>query len=458
MSRHDISRDPRRVRLERRSGSAAAGGTVSDIRQGSLTHASPRGRDALTGALLREELHAALDAAALEAQRKGGSLAVCRLDLDQFRVVNDVHGAEAGDRILASVAAAMAERLRASDALGRVGSDEFAVILPGTGPDAARAVGEALLSAIRAIRLEDIHVTASIGVAAVAAEPVGEELLAEADGALLAAKNAGRDRVVFAEPGNGVRDRARESLSWVARVRRALETGGLELHAQPIIGLDPARGVQERHELLVRLQGDDGVPVAPGEFLPSAERFGQIQAIDGWVVGRALDLLRRTGEGGPVLHVNLAPASIGDGELMAFTERALVASGIRRERLVFEITETAAIGDLAAARATVGRLRRLGCTIAIDDFGMGFGSFSHLKHIPFDMVKIAGEFVHEVTTSRVDRLTVEAVAQVARGMGMSTVAEYVGDDATLDVLRDMRVDFAQGFHTGEPQPVADLWR
>lgn len=371
-------------------------------------------------------------------------------------MVNDVHGADAGDRVLAGVARAITHRLRSTDHLGRVGSDEFAVILPGTAADAARAVAEALLAAIRAIRMDDIHVTASIGVAA-SADPVASELLAEADTALLAAKQSGRDRVVFAEPGNNARANARQSLSWVARVRRALETGGLELHAQPIIGLDEHDGGRERHELLVRLSSDDGEPVPPAEFLPSAERFGQIQAIDGWVVGRALDLLDRTGDDGPILHVNLAPASVGDADLMAFTERALVASAVSPERLVFEITETAAIGDVTAARATVERLRGIGCTIAIDDFGMGFGSFSHLKQIPFDMLKIAGEFVHEVTTSTVDRLTVEAVAQVARGMGMTTVAEYVGDDATVDLLREMRVDYAQGFHTGIPTPVSDLW-
>ena len=436
---------------------AAGACTIADIRQGSGNRIpTASGRDPLTGALVREGLHAALDEAAHDARVGGTTLAVCRLDLDQFRIVNDVHGAEAGDRVLARVAKAIRDRLRSTDRLGRVGSDEFAVILPGTSADAARAVAEALLAAIRAIRMDDIHVTASIGVAA-AGEPVASELLAEADGALLAAKQAGRDRIVFAEPGNNARARARQSLSWVARVRRALETGGLELHAQPIVGLDPAGGARERHELLVRLSGDDGRPVAPGEFLPSAERFGQIQAIDGWVVGRALDLLAQTGDDGPVLHVNLAPASVGDPDLMAFLERALVASAVRPDRLVFEITETAAIGDVMAARATVERLRGIGCTIAIDDFGMGFGSFSHLKQIPFDMLKIAGEFVHEVTTSTVDRLTVEAVAQVARGMGMTTVAEYVGDDATVALLREMRVDFAQGFHTGIPTPVAGLW-
>ena len=405
---------------------------------------------------MREGLHAALDEAASDARETGAPLALCRLDLDQFRVVNDVHGAEVGDLILARVAKAIMDRLRATDDLGRVGSDEYAVILPGPTADAARAVAEALLTAIRAIRMDDVHVTASFGVAATT-QPVASELLAEADGALLAAKQSGRDRIVFAEPGNTARALARESLSWVARVRRALETGGLELHAQPIVGLNPQRTARERHELLVRLKGDDGVPVAPGEFLPSAERFGLIQAIDGWVVGRALDLLGRTGDDGPILHVNLAPTSIGDADLMAFTERAVVASGIQPERLVFEITETAAIGDVTAARATVERLRGFGCTIAIDDFGMGFGSFSHLKQIPFDMLKIAGEFVHEVTTSTVDRLTVEAVAQVARGMGMTTVAEYVGDDDTVALLREMRVDYAQGFHTGAPRPVAGLW-
>jgi EAL domain-containing protein (putative c-di-GMP-specific phosphodiesterase class I) len=235
-------------------------------------------------------------------------------------------------------------------------------------------------------------------------------------------------------------------------VREALETGGLDLHAQPIVPL-AHEGAPLRYELLVRLR--DAPELASAELVAAAERFGQIQAVDGWMVARAIGLLTETED--LVLHVNLAAASIGDPELMTFLERTVLAAGIAPGRLVFEVTETAAIADIAAARSVVERLRATGCRFALDDFGAGFATFTVLKQLPFDLLKIDGEFVRDLPGSLVDRLAVEAMVGIARGLGMATVAEYVSGDETLSLLRELGVDHAQGYHVGAPRPAADVF-
>jgi diguanylate cyclase (GGDEF)-like protein len=410
------------------------------------------GCDPLTGALTRDRLRWAVNRALAVRE----PAAVCVVDLDNFRFVNEVHGHTVGDRLLTAAAAAIAACLRPRDLLGRIGADEFALVLPATDAAGALAMAEHVLTAVRtgarvSAALEDVRITASIGVAAF--EPActlsATGVLAEADLAMIAAKTAGRDRLAVADLAAARTDDVRDSLRWSGRIREALESGGLTLQGQPIVPL--AGPGPERIELLVRLRDAD---VRPAEFLATAERFGQIQAIDGWVVARALDLLARTRE--VVLHVNLAAASIGDGHLTAFIERAMRATAIDPARLVFEITESAAIIDVPAVRTAITRLRDVGCAVALDDFGAGFASFAHLKELPFDMLKIDGRFVRDLPTSPVDRLAVAAMATIARGLGMTTVAEYVGDDDTLSLLRELGVDHAQGYHVGAPRPVDDL--
>jgi diguanylate cyclase (GGDEF)-like protein len=416
------------------------------------------GRDPLTGALARDRLHEEVSRAVAGVARFGEPAAVCLIGLDNLREVNAVHGHDGGDHVLAQAATAMAERLRETDALGRVGADEFIAVLPRTGADDARAVAEELLAAIRVSArvpgAEALRITASAGIAVLqpGRDATPADLLAEAEGAMLAAKRAGRDRLTLAEPGGAASGSARERLNWAARIRDALEGGGLELHAQPIVALTHEADQADRHEVLVRVRGDS---TAPAAFLATAERHGQIQAIDGWVVTQALDLLGRTE--GTVLQVNLAAASVGDHELTAFIERAVRASGVDPARLVFEITETAAIADLAGVRIAVERLRELGCAFALDDFGAGYASFAYLKQLPFDMLKIDGQFVRDLPSNLVDRLAVGAIATVARGLGMATVGEYAGDDDTLSLLRALGVDHAQGFHVGRPRPVDEHW-
>jgi EAL domain-containing protein (putative c-di-GMP-specific phosphodiesterase class I) len=233
------------------------------------------------------------------------------------------------------------------------------------------------------------------------------------------------------------------------RIRTALAEDRFELHAQPIVALAEDDDTPA-FELLLRMRSDAGELVPPATFLPIAERFDLIGAIDRWVVARAITLVRAH----PVtLSVNLSGRTMGDADFARWLEELLTDTPVPAGRLIVEITETAAIVNLERARALADTLRRLGCRLALDDFGAGFASFAYLKHLRFDVLKIDGEFVRGLRDNPTDRLVVEAVVRIARGLGTPSLAEFVGDDATLDAVRELGVDYAQGFHLGRPVPV-----
>jgi EAL domain-containing protein (putative c-di-GMP-specific phosphodiesterase class I) len=282
-------------------------------------------------------------------------------------------------------------------------------------------------------------------------------VLVNADIAMYEAKEAGRDRCVLLDATEGPQTQMHARLTWSERIRSALEEERFQLFHQPI--LDVRKGEVTHHELLVRLPGDSGELIPPGTFLYIAEQFGLIQAIDSWVVGQAAQLIRRLhAEGEHVtLSVNLSGASITDTALLETVERVIRETGIDPHALIFEVTETAAIVNIDKARRFAERLAELGCAFALDDFGAGFGSFYYLKHLPFDYLKIDGDFIRQLPASKPDQLTVKAIVQIAHGLGKKTVAEFVGDDATLRLLGRFGVDFAQGYHTGRPVAVAETW-
>jgi EAL domain-containing protein (putative c-di-GMP-specific phosphodiesterase class I) len=245
-------------------------------------------------------------------------------------------------------------------------------------------------------------------------------------------------------------------MTWGEQIREALEEDRFTLYAQPIVPLQP--GGRTRHELLVRMVGRDGDVIPPSAFLPVAERFDLVQEIDRWVVRRAIELLAERARIGDdvMFDVNLSAKSLGDADLPASIAQQLQAAGVDPSRLVFEVTETAAIVNVDRARQFARRLGELGCGFALDDFGAGFASFYYLKHLPFDFLKIDGEFVESLTDSTTNQLVVQAVVSIARGLGKQTIAEYVGDEETLQLLRRYGVDYAQGFHVGRPVPVEEI--
>ena len=429
--------------------------------EGQLQHLADH--DPVTGLFNRRRFDEELTRELASAQRYRTGGAVLALDLDNFKYINDTLGHSAGDELIVSVAKILRGRLRDSDTVARLGGDEFAVILPHVDERQARRVADDLLEAIRREAIVSTvkgsrRTTASIGVALFPAQPAGlssEELLVEADIAMYDAKEAGRDQACLFDADSSRQLSLQARMTWVDEIREALDEDRFTLYAQPIVSLN---GGSTRHELLVRMLGRDGDIIPPGTFLPVAERFDLVQDIDRWVVGRAIELLGEHERRGHdvCFSVNLSAKSLGNADLPALIARRLAAHGADPSRLVFEITETAAIVNLDRAKQFARRLHELGCGFALDDFGAGFASFYYLKHLPFDLLKIDGEFVESLADSATNQLVVQSLVTIARGLGKQTIAEYVGDEQTLEMLRDYGVDFAQGFHVGRPVPLAEI--
>jgi diguanylate cyclase (GGDEF)-like protein/PAS domain S-box-containing protein len=418
--------------------------------------------DPLTGLLNRRSFERELERHVALVSRYGARGAAIVLDLDHFKTINDTLGHSAGDELIARVARALRTRLRESDVLARLGGDEFAVLLPEGGRAEAVEVAHGILEAVRgqAVLASSGHarrVSASLGIALFdrVRRLSGEAVLVEADLAMYEAKEAGRDRYAIATPGDDESPLGAR-ISWADLIRDALAEDRFVLHAQPIV--DVASGRTGQYELLLRMVDPAGELIAPGAFLPVAERFDLIGEIDRWVVRRAIAMLAEATAAGHdiTLEVNLSGSSTGDPELLALVERELGAAGVDPARLIFEITETTAVANIPAAQDFAARLAELGCRFALDDFGAGFGSFYYLKHLPFDYLKIDGEFVRHCASDRTDQLVIQAVVDIARGLGKRTIAEQAGDDATVALLRRLGVDQAQGYHLGRPAPL-DEW-
>jgi EAL domain-containing protein (putative c-di-GMP-specific phosphodiesterase class I) len=270
------------------------------------------------------------------------------------------------------------------------------------------------------------------------------------------AKAHGHDRVVTYTMDEGQKARATAKVTWAQRIRDALEDDRFVLHWQPI--LDLSTGAVSQGELLLRMRGDDDELIAPGAFLPAAERLGLIHEIDRWVVCRAIRVIADQRDPHPLpVAINLSGTSIaGDAELTRLIESELAHAAVDPSRLIFEITETAAIANMSEARAFADNIGRIGCGLALDDFGTGFGSFYYLKHLPVDYIKLDGEFIQNLPRTDFDKHMVKAIVELARGLRIKTIAESVADDQTIQMLRQHGVDYAQGYHVGRPCPLSDI--
>ncbi|MEA2182956.1 MAG: hypothetical protein QOF69_2141 [Solirubrobacteraceae bacterium] len=417
--------------------------------------------DALTGLLNRRSFDREIEAHVVRVRRFGATGAVLILDLDHFKYYNDTQGHNAGDRLIVKIAHGLRSRLRETDVIARLGGDEFAILLPQEDYDKAEIVARALLQHVcehtPPVTLgESRQITASIGIASFAdgERLSAEEMMVNADLAMYDAKEHGRDRIAQYRTDQHERPRIESQNTWATRITDALAHDRFELHAQPIVPFGCNGPAQ--FELLLRMRDPDGGLTAPDAFLYIAERLGLIQEIDRWVVAQAIDLLAAHRSAGRDLRleVNLSGYTIGDPALLELIERRLDETAVPPDRLIFEITETAAVANLPQATAFAERLSQLGCRLALDDFGAGFGSFHYLKHLPFDYLKIDGEFVRDCTANETDRILISAVVQIARGMRKRTIAEYVEDQETVEVLSRLGVDYGQGFHLGRPAPLA----
>jgi diguanylate cyclase (GGDEF)-like protein/PAS domain S-box-containing protein len=425
--------------------------------------------DALTGLTNRREFERLLRRAIDDQAQVGVEYALLYLDLDQFKVINDTCGHAAGDQLICQVSWVIDQKIRSGDVLARLGGDEFGVLLTSCPQRAALSVAESIRRSISDLRFtwegRVFQVNASIGVLALAeALPTVDDALSAADQACYLAKDNGRNRVqCYRADDQEMRARHGE-MQWVERLNTALELNRFALFAQEICPVASSPTISSgpgppRFEILLRLIDVDGSLIAPMAFIPAAERYGLMPRIDRWVIANACqkiaEMRARYGTI-PTCLINLSGASVTDTGIADFVSSQLARSKLPRGSIGFEVTETAAIGNLASAAQLMNQLRDLDCPIALDDFGSGMSSFGYLRNLPVNYLKIDGEFVKDMTTDPVDYAVVESIHKIGRVMGIKTVAESVDSEATLAALMLVGVDYAQGFHLGSPIPILEI--
>ena len=374
-----------------------------------------------------------------------------------FKQINDGLGHNAGDELLSSIAHRMKATVRDSDVVARLGGDEFAVLYPNVDEDQAKLAAERLLDAIRkhtvVIEGQTLRSTSSMGVVLFPEHGnSAAELFLKADMAMYRAKASGRNRITMYSPGDEKVENPESRIDWLRVIREALENDNFVLYAQPILDLRTNRIV--RYEILLRLRDHAGNIIPPGAFLDVAEQFGLSGDIDRWVLGKVMAVLNDVSLGDELsFAVNLSPRSLTDPELLAMVTGENALSIIGPVRLVLEITETAAIYNIHVAKDFLRTLRTQGYEFALDDFGKGFSSFYQLKNLDVDYLKIDGSFVRNLSKDPVDKHLVTAMVTLASSLGKQTIAEFVEDEETLEILRSIGVDCAQGFHIGRPTPL-----
>jgi diguanylate cyclase (GGDEF)-like protein/PAS domain S-box-containing protein len=421
--------------------------------------------DALTGLINRREFEHRLNEVLLAA-RADPSIrhVVMYLDLDQFKVVNDTCGHQAGDRLLKQITSVLQTRVRGSDTLARLGGDEFGVLLLDCTIEGAQHIAEDLRQAIRDFRFAWQDRVMNVGVSIGLAEMSGEcetlsSIMSAADVACYSAKESGRNRVHTYSEGHAP-ERHRE-MQWVSRINRACEEERLELYFQPIVPIRHGVDATRQFELLLRMRDENGQLVQPIEFIPAAERFNLMPSLDRWVVRQACRTLahRRTTDDSIApycLTINVSTTTINDEQFLDYVIGEMAAADVSPGSLCFELTETTAMTSLAAATHFIRELRKRGVRFSLDDFGSGLSSFMFLKNLPVDFIKIDGQFVHNVTQDAIDRSMVEAITQIASAMGIGTIAERVDSADVLEQLAIIGVQYAQGHYVASPQPVEVL--
>ena len=399
--------------------------------------------------------------------------ALLYIDLDRFKYLNDTAGHTAGDQLLIEIGQQLQSRLRDSDLLARLGGDEFAVILCNVGPRNVPAVAENFRDVLDQYNFlyggKSYKVNGSIGVALIDCDTHSPgEVLANADIACHLAKRSGRNQVHLYRPESDAKMAMSLELGWSGRLQEALKNDGFLLYFQPIVAVNelqagmfvgpgprkaPGTRLALHYEVLVRLKGARNEVIAPGAFLPTAERFGIMTQIDIWVLKHALEKLAEIQASGrrTTFTINISGQTLESDSFVTLLSRLLKKHQLDPHALIFEITETSAIENIEAAKRLINELRALGCRFALDDFGSGFSSFHHLKHLPVDYIKIDGQFVRGMANDPTDRAIVTSINDIAHSFGKQTIAECVEEAETLALLQSFGVDYAQGFHIAEPE-------
>ncbi|EHJ92522.1 bifunctional diguanylate cyclase/phosphodiesterase [Vreelandella boliviensis] len=414
-------------------------------------------RDPLTGLYNRRYFQHALQIALEHPAKTKG--AVLLLDLNQFKEVNELSGHHVGDKLLCEVADTLLHNLGHRGVIARLGGDEFSLLLEDTNVEKSVSVAQyivQLLDGIGFVVGERRHrVTASIGIALYPTHGnTPADLMASADVAMYKAKESGLQHWHLLSKSENAKDELQERVYWVERIHNALEEDSFELMVQPIMRLEDQD--VKHHEVLLRMRDTDGSLIAPAHFIPIAEQSGQIVLIDRWVLRHSLKALSQLQDQGITLAVNLSGQSLHDGGLKQYLADELTASGADPHHLILEVTETAAVTDFSTARGVLQAVRDLGCRTALDDFGVGFSSFHYLGQLPVDYIKIDGSFIRSLLISPDSRVIVRAIADIAKGFGKQTIAEFVDQEALLPILKSYGITYGQGFYLGKPSKLQKL--
>ena len=439
--------------------------------------------DRLTGLFNGRHFHQLLTQELQRRREQGGYAAVLYIDIDRYNYVVDIAGSQAAEHLLVDVGALISKRLRDGDALGRIEGDRFALMLTSVQLENLFPVADGYRDLLHQCRYQahgqSRQASASVGVAVVSKDtPSGEYAFEHARLACKAAKQRGRDQTEIYVGEFDARIAREIEAGWTDRLRSALEQERFVFLAQPIVPIaalaDTEEGIVQRQgwrvngagaegmeylfEVLIRMVGKDGQLISPSVFVPLAERVGMMPKIDLWIINRLLRHLQGLkGLKAPIaFNVNLSNMTLADPESLRLIEEAVKASEVPAHQLIFEITETSELTSLHVARRFISALKKLGCRFALDDFGTGFSSFTHLRHLPVDLVKIEGSFVEGMATSDLDRKMVSSITQLAQSLKLRVIGEHVDSFATLTALRECGADYAQGNYIGEPRPLRAL--
>ena len=442
-------------------------GTIMDITETSQLSEQlsyQASHDTLTGLVNRREFEYRLQRILDTARKDKTKHALCYLDLDQFKVINDTCGHVAGDALLRQLGSLLQEQVRKLDTLARLGGDEFGVLMEHCTLKQARRIATKLCKTIEEFRFawgdRIFTIGVSIGLVPITATTMNTiEILKQADAACYAAKDAGRNRVhIYHEDDTELAHRHGE-MQWVAQINRSLEEDRFCLYMQPIVPVIPHNDHGQHFELLLRMRDEKDNIIPPGAFLAAAERYNLSTRIDRWVIDNAFTWLTDN----PVYlgnlsqcAINLSALSLGDDKFLKYLIRQFNRTIIPPEKICFEITETAAIANLSSATVFIKKLKALGCKFALDDFGSGLSSFAYLKTLPVDYLKIDGVFVKDIETDPIDLAMVKSINEIGHVMGMQTIAEFVENEAILKKLREIGVDYAQGYGIAKPQPIESV--
>jgi diguanylate cyclase (GGDEF)-like protein len=465
----DYSVAPIRNRLSDIVGAVLVFHDMSRERQYAARLAHLASHDPLTGLLNRREFERRLTTTLAHEQHEPFNHAVLYLDLDQFKVVNDTCGHAAGDELLRQVTGLFRPLLREGDTLARLGGDEFGVLLEHCPTDPALRIAETLRTAVADFRFvwknRSFNGSVSVGLVNISDGPQTlAGVLSAADAACYMAKDKGRNRVQVYSPNSNEVTARHDEMEWVNRIQLALAENRFCLYAQPVCVTRGDRATRPYTELLLRMRDEQNELIQPIEFIPAAERYNLMSAIDRWVLTTAFAILAQNIEAAAddevpdTIAINISGASIGDDDFLDFVREQFARFKIPHSLICFEITETTAVTSLSKATEFMVAMQAQGCRFALDDFGAGVSSFTYLKHLPVDFVKIDGSFVKDMLQNPVDHAMVEAIHNIGHILGKKTIAESVESIAILDALGVIGVDYAQGFAVARPEIFGQLRR